>query len=358
MSAYVLGLLMRTPIPGADPTHKMILGVLEEYIGRADHEDLTMEGLAQRAQASVPTVYRKVNDLIRAGLLKRVERLEGRKKRIEWLVSKERMEALLGLKGEGSQERMRAHVEAAFKLRISQIDKPSQSENSQSDKISQVENDEATQGNSQSENDRHISQSENSQSENDEVRQGDSQSEIADNVRDISPTLSTSSQVVDILPAISKAFPDARIKGQPKHDGTLLAALWRTSPASMRTRSNVADSDKALKAFEKRRPDVQPERVLAAYQTYFANDPDFPRSGGPGLHIWISKKLENWLDDELADELQRSELSASLDGRARQSAGAQRRFGARAQAAVRSAAGGPPPGTPRWDEALGAYRHD
>jgi hypothetical protein len=132
-------------------------------------------------------------------------------------------------------------------------------------------------------------------------------------------------------------------------------ALWDIAPATMRARSSRKLAGAALERAEKTR---SLPTIVAAFKRYLANDRDLPRSGGPGLHLWIRDKLENWLDEQLADELQQSELCTGADFGPGNAAGRHPELGGRARAALRAAAKGPPTGTRRWDADAMAYRDD
>jgi hypothetical protein len=211
MSTYVTGLLLRTPIPGADPAHKLILMVLGEALALDEHPDF--EELARIAQMSRATAYRKVADLTHATLLQRHERWEGKVKSYRWEIAVEQLRCLHGDRGDGPKERAENRVRDGFK-------RQSQSENSQSEKLSQPEKTKAAQDFSQSETGRHNSQIENSQIEKDQAPQGESQSATAPSF------LSSSSHPID---ARERLHAITAVAGpwlaDPSKDGGLLLSI-------------------------------------------------------------------------------------------------------------------------------------
>jgi hypothetical protein len=79
-------------------------------------------------------------------------------------------------------------------------------------------------------------------------------------------------------------------------DGDFLAA-WISCTERGRTRS----SRKQAWAVWKAHP-AEPSTKLAALKAYLAKDPDVKRTGGPGFHLWLRDKLDEWLRTPIADE--------------------------------------------------------
>lgn len=75
-------------------------------------------------------------------------------------------------------------------------------------------------------------------------------------------------------------------------------AAWQACTAEGRARS----SRKAAWPVW-RKHGASPAAKLAALRAYLAADPDVKRTGGPGFHLWLRDKLDEWLD-----------RPASLDG--------------------------------------------
>lgn len=72
-------------------------------------------------------------------------------------------------------------------------------------------------------------------------------------------------------------------------------AAWNACTTEGRARS----SRKASWPIWRKHPAAGPAK-LAALKAYLASDPDVKRTGGPGFHLWLRDKLDEWLDRETA----------------------------------------------------------
>jgi hypothetical protein len=76
--------------------------------------------------------------------------------------------------------------------------------------------------------------------------------------------------------------------------------LWELAPPQMRKRakSRAKVWPEWLKA---KRHDL-PARILTGFARYKALDADLPRTGGPGLHIWLKDRTwEQWTSEAMPD---------------------------------------------------------
>lgn len=85
----------------------------------------------------------------------------------------------------------------------------------------------------------------------------------------------------------AKPMPTAR---EPWLKDAEFMAAWAACTEQGRTRS----SRKASWAIWRKSP-ADPKAKLAALKAYLAKDPDVKRTGGPGFHLWLRDKLEEWL---------------------------------------------------------------
>lgn len=90
--------------------------------------------------------------------------------------------------------------------------------------------------------------------------------------------------------SVGSAEPIATAKAPWAKDADFLAA-WEACTEEGRARS----SRKLAWARWKASP-VLPARKLAALRAYLARDPDVKRTGGPGFHLWLRDKLDEWLE--------------------------------------------------------------
>lgn len=90
-----------------------------------------------------------------------------------------------------------------------------------------------------------------------------------------------SAQVVTLFPAQRSTFDVA----------------WTLLPVLMRKRSDGKSKLKALWDSHAKR--VGPDELLGALGRYLKEDKDLPRTGGPGLQVWLRAcKYESWMQDE------------------------------------------------------------
>ncbi len=82
-------------------------------------------------------------------------------------------------------------------------------------------------------------------------------------------------------------------KAKPWESSPAFAAFWARCGPQMRTRSSKA---KAWQPWRSVVAKIGAEALLAAVGRYVASDPDFQRSGGPGVHLWLKDgRWEHWL---------------------------------------------------------------
>jgi hypothetical protein len=68
--------------------------------------------------------------------------------------------------------------------------------------------------------------------------------------------------------------------------------LWKMASENARRRSSQKD---LWAGWTRARRRLAGAIIIQAYAAYQANDPDYQRTGGPGLHRWLKEKLESWL---------------------------------------------------------------
>lgn len=94
------------------------------------------------------------------------------------------------------------------------------------------------------------------------------------------------SSAASAAPKTAKAKP----KGDPWSKDAHFAVAWLACTDQMRRRSSRP------KAWAKWRANpADGADKLAALRAYLKIDPDVQRTGGPGLHLWLADKLDEWL---------------------------------------------------------------
>lgn len=84
-----------------------------------------------------------------------------------------------------------------------------------------------------------------------------------------------------------------KAKPKPWENSPAFTAFWSACGDVMRKRSSKA---KSWPEWRRVTAAVAPEALLAAVPRYLAQDPDYQRSGGPGVHLWLrDAKWEHWL---------------------------------------------------------------
>lgn len=74
-------------------------------------------------------------------------------------------------------------------------------------------------------------------------------------------------------------------------------AAWALLPALMRKRSDGKSKLKPMWDSHAKR--VGPDELLSALQRYLKDDKDVPRTGGPGLQVWLRAcRYEAWMVEE------------------------------------------------------------
>lgn len=73
-------------------------------------------------------------------------------------------------------------------------------------------------------------------------------------------------------------------------------SAWAVTPTTMKTRSESRAKLRPLWAFHAKRCGGQ-DRLEAAFRAYLKGDKDLPKSGGPGLQVWLrAEKYDHWLE--------------------------------------------------------------
>lgn len=89
----------------------------------------------------------------------------------------------------------------------------------------------------------------------------------------------------------------AVLKAEPWAADTCFLAAWDAATPLMRKRSK--SREKAWSEWRVARTREAPERILAALRAYVRGDPDVPRTGGPGLHLWLRDRgWDTWLSED------------------------------------------------------------
>lgn len=71
---------------------------------------------------------------------------------------------------------------------------------------------------------------------------------------------------------------------------------WASIPASMKTRSESRAKVRKVWDMHAKRCGGQ-EALLGALRAYLKGDKDLPKSGGPGLQVWLrAEKYDHWID--------------------------------------------------------------
>lgn len=89
----------------------------------------------------------------------------------------------------------------------------------------------------------------------------------------------------------AEPMPTAKGRGEPWLKDADFVAAWAACTEEGRARSS------RRKAWEEwRKHAASGVEKLAALKAYLARDPDVKRTGGPGFHLWLRDKLDEWLD--------------------------------------------------------------
>lgn len=73
---------------------------------------------------------------------------------------------------------------------------------------------------------------------------------------------------------------------------------WKLLPDTMKKRSDSRAKVRKVWDMHAKRCGGQ-DKLLAALRTYLSGDKDLPKSGGPGLQVWLrAEKYDHWMPDE------------------------------------------------------------
>lgn len=88
----------------------------------------------------------------------------------------------------------------------------------------------------------------------------------------------------------------AQVLSFPQSAVSTFDEAWRVLPQTMKTRSESRRKLAPLWNDHARRVGGQ-DVLLAALQAYLKGDKDLPKSGGPGLQVWLrSERYDHWLE--------------------------------------------------------------
>lgn len=94
---------------------------------------------------------------------------------------------------------------------------------------------------------------------------------------------------------------------------------WNLLPSTMRRRSDAKDKVRKLWMDHARRAGGQ-DALLAALRRYLKGDTDLPRTGGPGLQVWLrAGRYDHWQQDEAQAVADAATVVAFADERMRAS---------------------------------------